>query len=67
MRLPVVAVGASEPSVVVDGGVKAGIVSDSGESAGEIGSGTNEAVRFFFFFFDMVSKNKIKLKFGIKA
>lgn len=30
---------------VVDGGVKTGVVSDSGESAGEMGSGTEEAAQ----------------------
>ena len=40
-RLPVVAVGASE--LVVDGGVKSGVVSVSGAWAGDVGSVTEEA------------------------
>lgn len=51
-RLPGVAVGSSDPPVVV-GGVKAGVVSDSGDSAGETGSGIEEA-----------SQVKMKQKFG---
>lgn len=40
-RLPVVAVGASE--LVVDGGVKSGVVSASGAWTGDVGSETEEA------------------------
>lgn len=43
-RLPVVAVGAAEPPVV-DGGVKPCVLSDSGDSADEVGSGTEEAAQ----------------------
>lgn len=40
-RLPVVTVGALE-STVGDGGVKSGVVSDSGACAGAVGSETEE-------------------------
>lgn len=43
-RLPVVAVGASDPPVVV-GGVKSGVVSDSGDCTGESGFGIEEAAQ----------------------
>lgn len=39
-RLPVVAVGASE--LVVDGGVKSGVVSASGARAGDVGGSVTE-------------------------
>lgn len=43
-RLPGIAFGAAEPPVV-DGGVKSGVLSDSGDSAEEVGAGTEEAVQ----------------------